>query len=112
MALPRELALENHLSRGESARVTATAPTAPTAPTAGALLHVALTLPDEATVTLLHERLQQRGVRTTAIMDQGVTRSFLFLDNNGILLEAACARPNRRKSSTRIDWRAGWTARR
>jgi catechol 2,3-dioxygenase-like lactoylglutathione lyase family enzyme len=56
----------------------------------GALQHVALTLPDEATVTLLHERLQQRGVRTTAIMDQGVTRSFLFLDNNGILLEAAC----------------------
>jgi hypothetical protein len=71
MLLPRELASENHLSRGESARASATAPTAPTAPTAGALQHVALTLPDETTVMLLHERLQQRDIWTTAIMDQG-----------------------------------------
>jgi catechol 2,3-dioxygenase-like lactoylglutathione lyase family enzyme len=56
----------------------------------GALQHIALTLPDEATVTTLRERLEQRGILTTALMDQGVTRGFLFLDNNGILLEAAC----------------------
>jgi catechol 2,3-dioxygenase-like lactoylglutathione lyase family enzyme len=55
----------------------------------GAVQHIALTLPTEEALTTLRERLQHRGIRTTALMDQGVTRSFLFLDNNEILLEAA-----------------------
>jgi catechol 2,3-dioxygenase-like lactoylglutathione lyase family enzyme len=50
--------------------------------------HVAFALPDEAAGTELKERLERHGVRTTPIGEAGPIRNTLFLDNNGLLLEA------------------------
>jgi len=52
------------------------------------LQHVAFALPDEAAGLLLRERLRENGVQMTEIGDVGDIRNTLFLDNNGILLEA------------------------
>ena len=59
----------------------------------GALQHVALTLPDTEAGQALRERLQELGIQTTEIMDQGPIYNFGFLDNNGIQLEAAWFKP-------------------
>jgi catechol 2,3-dioxygenase-like lactoylglutathione lyase family enzyme len=56
----------------------------------GALQHISLRLPDEATLVALQARLRGANVEVTDIVDQGPVRLCLFLDNNGILLEAAC----------------------
>ena len=55
----------------------------------GALHHLSLALPDEAAGLALHAALAARGIGLTPVMDQGPVRNVLFLDNNGILLEAA-----------------------
>ncbi len=55
----------------------------------GALHHVALALPDEAAGLALRARLHGLGLPVTEVMDQGPVRDVLFLDNNGLLLEAA-----------------------
>lgn len=54
----------------------------------GALQHIAFALPDEAAALALRERLRQHHIETTAINDLGAIRNFLFLDHNGMLLEA------------------------
>ncbi|SRR6266498_3022431 len=55
----------------------------------GALQHIAFALPDEAAALALRERLHRHNVHMTPIGDLGPIRNTLFLDNNGILLEAA-----------------------
>jgi catechol 2,3-dioxygenase-like lactoylglutathione lyase family enzyme len=50
--------------------------------------HIALALSDAAAGQRLQERLQTKGIATTPIMDQGDVHNLLFLDNNGLLLEA------------------------
>lgn len=54
----------------------------------GALQHIAFALPDESAALALRERLHQHGVETTGINELGDLRNFLFLDNNGVMLEA------------------------
>ncbi len=54
----------------------------------GALQHMAFALPDEAAAIALRERLRSHGVQMTDINELGPLRNFLFLDNNGLLLEA------------------------
>jgi catechol 2,3-dioxygenase-like lactoylglutathione lyase family enzyme len=54
----------------------------------GALQHIAFALPDEKAALVLRERLTQHGVRITGINELGPIRNFLFVDNNGTLLEA------------------------
>jgi hypothetical protein len=54
----------------------------------GALHHIAFGVPDEAAALTLRDSLHARNIATTDVMDQGDTYNFLFLDNNGILLEA------------------------
>lgn len=56
--------------------------------TALGLQHIAFVLPDEAAGVSLRERLAGHGVRMTEIGDVGGIRNTLFLDNNGMLLEA------------------------
>jgi catechol 2,3-dioxygenase-like lactoylglutathione lyase family enzyme len=51
--------------------------------------HIAFALPDEEAGLALRERLEQNGVASTPIGDAGPVRNTLFLDNNGLLLEAA-----------------------
>jgi catechol 2,3-dioxygenase-like lactoylglutathione lyase family enzyme len=58
-------------------------------PELGALNHVALSLPDEASGAALQARLQGLGVPVTDVNTMGPVRNILFLDNNGLLLEAA-----------------------
>ena len=55
----------------------------------GALQHIAFALPDEAAALTLRERLQAHGVPLTGINELGLVRNTLFLDNNGMPLEAA-----------------------
>ena len=50
--------------------------------------HMAFALPDEVAGIELKERLEQHGVQTTPIGEAGPLRNTLFLDNNGLLLEA------------------------
>jgi catechol 2,3-dioxygenase-like lactoylglutathione lyase family enzyme len=50
--------------------------------------HIAFALPDEAAGIELKERLERHGVQTTPIGEAGPIRNTLFLDNNGLLLEA------------------------
>jgi catechol 2,3-dioxygenase-like lactoylglutathione lyase family enzyme len=54
----------------------------------GALHHLSFTVPNEAAALALRDSLHARGITTTDVMDQGDSTIFLFLDNNGILLEA------------------------
>jgi catechol 2,3-dioxygenase-like lactoylglutathione lyase family enzyme len=54
------------------------------APSASPLLHIAFRLADEAASHALRERLQQHEIAITEIVELG---SFLFSDNNGLLLE-------------------------
>ncbi len=55
----------------------------------GALQHMAFALPDEAAGLALRERLQAHGILVTEINTLGPIRNFLFMDNNGLMLEAA-----------------------
>ncbi|MDQ6692967.1 MAG: VOC family protein [Chloroflexota bacterium] len=57
------------------------------------LSHLSLTLPDERAGHTLQERLAAHGVPMSPIMDQGGLRNLLFLDNNGMALEAAWSTP-------------------
>lgn len=56
---------------------------------AAGLQHIAFALPDEAAGIALRERLAEHAVQMTPIGDVGGVRNTLFLDNNGMLLEAA-----------------------
>ena len=58
----------------------------------GVLQHIAFAIPDEKTAIALRERLNRHGVQTTGINDLGPIRNFLFVDNNGTLLEATWPR--------------------
>jgi catechol 2,3-dioxygenase-like lactoylglutathione lyase family enzyme len=62
-------------------------------PGATFLSHISLALPDEAAGLALQERLIRHNVVTSPIMDQGDIWNFAFLDNNGLVLEAAWAKP-------------------
>lgn len=55
----------------------------------GALQHLSLRVPDEAALLAVQARLRAAGVEATDIVDQGPVRLCLFLDNNGLQLEAA-----------------------
>jgi catechol 2,3-dioxygenase-like lactoylglutathione lyase family enzyme len=59
----------------------------------GALHHISLALPDEQAAQAFRTRLQTHGIAMSEIMDQGNLRNMVFLDNNGILLEAAWSKP-------------------
>jgi catechol 2,3-dioxygenase-like lactoylglutathione lyase family enzyme len=54
----------------------------------GALQHIAVSLEDEIALITLRERLSAAGVPVTEMMNQGPIRQFLFVDNNGITVEA------------------------
>ena len=54
----------------------------------GILQHVAFALPDEQAALDLRERLHHHDVLMTPINEIGSLYTFLFLDNNGLLLEA------------------------
>jgi catechol 2,3-dioxygenase-like lactoylglutathione lyase family enzyme len=54
----------------------------------GALHHLAIAIPDEEAALKLRDRLETHGVQMSEIMDQGGVRNMMFLDNNGIRLEA------------------------
>jgi catechol 2,3-dioxygenase-like lactoylglutathione lyase family enzyme len=51
--------------------------------------HLSLTLPDEAALVALQQRLIDHDVQVTPIVDHGFVRSVYFHDNNGIALEAS-----------------------
>lgn len=55
----------------------------------GALQHIAFALASEEDGLSLRRKLSSYGVTMTEIYDQGKIRNFIFLDNNGIQLEAA-----------------------
>lgn len=55
----------------------------------GALQHIAFALPDESTGNALLERLEAHTIANTGINDLGSLRNIMFLDNNGVMLEAA-----------------------
>lgn len=55
---------------------------------AGALQHIAFGLPTEADALALRECLHAHDVPTTDINTLGPIRNFLFIDNNGMQLEA------------------------
>ncbi len=52
------------------------------------LHHIAIAIPDETAWRALWDRLHAAGVPMTPLMDQGDVLNFVFLDNNGIALEA------------------------
>jgi len=54
----------------------------------GAYQHIALEMENEESLLALRERLLSANVAVTELMSQGPIRQFLFLDNNGIFLEA------------------------
>ena len=56
--------------------------------TAGMLLHLAFALSDEAAALALRERLRKLQVQMGEINDLGSLRNMVFLDNNGVMLEA------------------------
>jgi catechol 2,3-dioxygenase-like lactoylglutathione lyase family enzyme len=51
--------------------------------------HVSFTLPDEAALEALRDRLDAYDVEITRVVDHGFVRSVYFHDNNGIALEAS-----------------------
>jgi catechol 2,3-dioxygenase-like lactoylglutathione lyase family enzyme len=51
--------------------------------------HVSFTLPDEAALETLRDRLRAHDVEVTRVVDHGFVRSVYFHDNNGIALEAS-----------------------
>ena len=51
--------------------------------------HLSFTLPDEAALEAMRDRLTQFGVEVTPVVDHGFLRSIYFTDNNGIALEAS-----------------------
>ena len=51
--------------------------------------HVSFTVPDEAALEALHDRLEEHGVEVTRVVDHNFVRSIYFHDNNGIALEAS-----------------------
>lgn len=55
----------------------------------GALQHIAFALASERDGLALRNKLHDHGVVMTDIYDQGSIRNFIFIDNNGIQLEAA-----------------------
>jgi catechol 2,3-dioxygenase-like lactoylglutathione lyase family enzyme len=59
----------------------------------GALHHISFALPDEKAAQVFRSRLLTHGVTMSEIMDQGNLQNMVFLDNNGILLEAAWSKP-------------------
>ena len=61
-------------------------------PGATFLSHISLALPDEVAGLELRERLTRHDVPTTPNMDQGPFRNMVFIDNNGMSLEAAWPR--------------------
>lgn len=60
----------------------------------GALHHIAIAIPDEEAALKLRDRLASHNVQMTKFMNQGPTRNMIFLDNNGILLEANWPNPD------------------
>lgn len=54
----------------------------------GALQHLAFALPNEVAALALRDRLLDYHVEMTPINTIGPIRNFLFMDNNGVLLEA------------------------
>jgi catechol 2,3-dioxygenase-like lactoylglutathione lyase family enzyme len=52
------------------------------------LSHISFALPNEEAGKALCERLSKYGVPMTPIMNQGDSRNMVFLDNNGMALEA------------------------
>jgi catechol 2,3-dioxygenase-like lactoylglutathione lyase family enzyme len=58
----------------------------------GALHHISIALPDEAAGLAFQERLQAHGITMTPVMDQGDLWNIVFLDNNGMMVEAAWAK--------------------
>ena len=52
------------------------------------LSHISFTLPDAMAGHVLQDRLRAYGVPTTPIMEQGDVYNIVFLDNNGLALEA------------------------
>ena len=62
-------------------------------PGATFLSHISLALPDEAAGLALRERLTRHHIVMTPIMDQGEIWNMGFLDNNGLVLEAAWPKP-------------------
>jgi len=54
----------------------------------GAMQHVAVSVEDEASLLALRDRLRAACVPVTEMMNQGPLRQFLFVDNNGIIIEA------------------------
>lgn len=56
--------------------------------TAGALLHIAFTLPDEAAGLALRARLEHHHIEVGETHDLGPLRSMVFIDINGIMIEA------------------------
>lgn len=55
----------------------------------GALQHIAFALPSEQDGMALRNKLHNHGIVMTDIYDQGSIRNFIFIDNNGVQLEAA-----------------------
>lgn len=55
----------------------------------GALQHIAFSISSESEGIALRNRLQKDGIIVTEVYDQGKIRNFIFLDNNGVQLEAA-----------------------
>jgi catechol 2,3-dioxygenase-like lactoylglutathione lyase family enzyme len=51
--------------------------------------HLSFTLPDEAALESLRDRLKAHKVEITRVVDHGFVRSVYFHDNNGIALEAS-----------------------
>lgn len=66
----------------------------------GALQHIAFTLPSEQAGMSLRRKLNSHGVVMTDIYDQGKIRNFIFIDNNGIQLEAAWPKKDENKPIT------------
>lgn len=59
----------------------------------GALHHISIALPDEAAGLAFQKRLEAHGITMTPIMDQGDLWNMVFLDNNGMMVEAAWPKP-------------------
>ncbi|GIO29439.1 MULTISPECIES: VOC family protein [Paenibacillus] len=55
----------------------------------GALQHIAFALASEQEAMTLRQTLQQLGIVMTDIYGQGAIRNFIFVDQNGVQIEAA-----------------------
>ncbi|MCU6711935.1 VOC family protein [Paenibacillus sp. J5C_2022] len=62
----------------------------------GSLQHIAFALSSEKEGLALRDKLSSFGIAMTDIYDQGKIRNFIFIDNNGIQLEAAWTKTTRR----------------